>query len=90
MSAVPCLLTSSHIHPLVAMPPKGSRKVRPPLPIPGSSTFPGKPDPKTGLEAPQWEACRRILEGIYTTTEDGYVYLHAHSWSEVVADTEAY
>lgn len=59
------------------MPPRKNKQkavqIAPPLIIPGSPTYPGKKDGK-GLEAPQWEACRRMVEGVYNTTEDGYVF----------------
>lgn len=52
------------------MPPRKTPKKPKALPIPGSASYPGKKDGK-GMEQPQWEACRAMLEDVYQTDEDG-------------------
>lgn len=65
-----------HTSATVTMPPrKGKAKAKKaespePLSIPGSSSYPGKNAERKGMDAPQWDACRKMLEGVYNTRED--------------------
>jgi hypothetical protein len=64
VASIPSYLVSYNLRAQLKMPPKGKQKA-------GSSrlavlpaVYPGKIGGK-GLEAPQWGACKAMLEGVY-------------------------